>query len=324
MSRLKLDNINFDNDDFVVSISKQNTYTHDVGQKDSATKQEDVEITEFEEEQKRLQEKIEEAKQIILKAQQEASEILLNAKAEVSELVSKTNQDLDDEKIKILEEAKKNADDLLAQASETSQKEAQELIEKSKNEIEQARIKATNEGYNEGYKDGQEKIQEELEEKIEKFNKFCQNQYEIKEKIIKSASKDILDLIINISKKVLLKEVDAQTIDKIIKNAVNLLEKKENINIILSEKYAKLLFELQNKAINDEIEFKFEDFKQYDGFEIIYNPKFDDDTIIIENLKERFDASISVQLDVLIRNIYEKSQNGQIEVEEYIEKNEAE
>ena len=323
---MKLDNINFDNDDFVVNISEQDSFSHEhfVGQNATSPSKEELEAKEIEQEQKKIQEKLEEAKQIILKAQQEASEILFNAKAEVSELISKTNQDLDDEKIKILEEAQKNADELLAQANETSKKEANDLIEKSKEEIEQARIKATNEGYNEGYKDGQEKIQEELEDKIEKFNKFCQTQYEIKDKIIKSASKDILDLIINISKKVLLKEIDAQTIDNIIKSAITLLEKKENINIILSEKYAKLLFELQKKSLSEDIEFKFEEFKQYEGFDIVFNPKFDDDTIIIENLKERFDASISVQLDVLVRNIYENSQNGQVEVEEYIEKNEAE
>ena len=47
----------------------------------------------------------------------------------------------------------------------------------------------------------------------------------------------------------LIKELDVQTIDKIIKNAINNLEKKENINIILSEKYAKLLFEFQKKSL---------------------------------------------------------------------------
>ena len=48
--------------------------------------------------------------------------------------------------------------------------------------------------------------------------------------------KDILDLILNITKKVLLKELDAKTIDKIIKSAISLLEKKENIEPIRKEK----------------------------------------------------------------------------------------
>jgi len=132
----------------------------------------------------------------------------------------------------------------------------------------------------------------------------------------------MLDLILNITKKILLKELDSKTIDKIIKNAITLLEKKENINIILSEKYAKLLFELQKESLSEEIEFNFEDFKQYENFDVVYNPSFDDDTIIVENLKERYDASINSQLDVIVRDIYNNTQNGKLDLENY--ENEAE
>ena len=87
-----------------------------------------------------------------------------------------------------------------------------------------------------------------------------------------------------------------------------MLEKKEEVNIILSENYARLLLELQNKSLNeDEKELKFEDFKQYQGFSIIYNKSFAPDTIIVENPKERFDASINTQLDNLIRDILENN-----------------
>ncbi|MBQ8848212.1 MAG: hypothetical protein IJ003_04640 [Candidatus Gastranaerophilales bacterium] len=321
MSRLKLDEINFNDDDFVVEIKNQsnkdvfkNTKKHSNFSKNKAQNPN----------QEQLQKELEEAQQIISKAQLEAQEILNNAKNEVDQLISKTNEELDLEKIKVLQEAQKNADEILTSANENSKKEAQDLIEHSKEDIEKARIEATNDGYKDGYKDGLEKIQEELEEKIKKFDKFCQQQYEIKEKIIKSASRDILDLITNISKKILLKEVDSTTLDKIIKSSISLLEKKENINIIVSEKYAKLLFELQQKTLEEETELRFEDFKHYDNFNIIYNSKFDDDTIIIENLKERLDASIKTQLDVIIRDIYENSQNGKIDVEEYINENETE
>ena len=172
------------------------------------------------------------------------------------------------------------------------------------------------------HKDGLEKIKEELEDKISDFNKFFASQYELRDKILKSANKDILDLILNISKKVLLSEVNAVILDKIIKNAITLLEKKENINIIVSEKYAKLLFEHQKKSLDDDIEFNFEEFNQYENFNIVFNPDFDDDTIIIENLKERYDASLGAQLDVIIRNIYDNSQNGKLDLEQY--ENEAE
>ena len=68
-----------------------------------------------------------------------------------------------------------------------------------------------------------------------------------------------------------------------------------------------------------DIEFNFDEFKQFENFDVIYNKEFDDDTIIVENLKERFDASVNSQLDVIIRNIYDNSQNGKLELEQYIE-----
>jgi len=195
------------------------------------------------------------------------------------------------------------------------------LEEKSKLEIEQEKVEAAKKGYEEGHNDGLVKIQEELEEKIASFDVFCQNQLDIKEKILKSTRKDVLDLILNISQKILLKEVDGNVIEKIIDKTLNLFEKKEDINIIVSEKYAKLLFELQEKSLDDEMEFNFNNFKQFKGFNIIYNPKFDDDTIIVENLKERFDASITSQMNVLIRDIYENANILELDLEEYTEEN---
>ena len=82
------------------------------------------------------------------------------------------------------------------------------------------------------------------------------------------------------------------------------------------------LYELRKESLNDEIEFNFEDFNQYENFDIVYNPSFNDDTIIVENLKERYDASINSQLDVIIRNIYDNTQNGKLDLENY--ENEAE
>ena len=236
----------------------------------------------------------------------------------ISSSNKKAQEIIDEAKIeaqKIIEDAKKEALNI----EENSKKEAQELLLNSEDELEKIRIQATKDGYEDGHKEGLEKIQEEMEEKVEAFSKFCFENTEIKNKVLKSASRDILEIITNISKKILYKELNASILDKIIKETVSKLEKKENVTIIVSEKYAKLLFELQKKSLGDDVEFKFEDFKQYDNFNLIYNPKYSDDTIIVENFKERFDASIKAQLDVIIRDIYEKTKNGQLDLEQYIE-----
>ncbi len=297
MSRLKIDNINFEDSDFLV----------------------ENEVTQERVVAPKIQENPKEAELILNRAKEEAKNILEQAQQQAQELLDKALEEVQTRKQEIIENATSRADEIIENAKLSSQSENEQLLATSKEEIEQERLETIKNAYEEGHKDGINHAQEELETKIADFDNFCSNQYEIRDKILKSANKDILDLIINISKKILLKELDAKTLDKIIKNAISMLEKKENINIILSEKYAKILYELQQKSLGEEIEFNLADFKQYENFNIVFNPDFSDDTIIVENLKERYDASINSQLDVIIRNIYDNSQNGKLDLEQYIE-----
>ena len=285
MSKIKLDDINFDNDDFVVKLDDETSHHH------SSNVSNEEEIKSLEEHN---------------------SETLI-----------------DEIEQKIIDEAKLKAQEILEQAqNEIKQKEEnlelekEKLINEAQTQIEQERIEQAKKGYDEGYQDASLKFIEENEEKIKKFEKFISHQFEIKEKIIKSASFDIASIISNIAKKVILKEISPEIIDNIIKKTITLFEKKEDITIILSEDYAKLLLDFQNKNLDNEEKINFENFKQYQGFEVVYNSKFAPDTIIIENLKERYDASINSQLDILIRNIYQNFENGNIDLEEYQEKSE--
>ena len=285
MSKIKLDNINFDNDDFVVKLDNETSHHHSSN---------------------------------------------VSNEEEIKSLKEHNSETLIDEiEQKIIDEAKLKAQEILEQAqNEIKQKEEnlelekEKLINEAQTQIEQERIEQAKKGYDEGYQDASLKFIEENEEKIKKFEKFISHQFEIKEKIIKSASFDIASIISNIAKKVILKEISPEIIDNIIKKTITLFEKKEDITIILSEDYAKLLLDFQNKNLDNEEKINFENFKQYQGVEVVYNSKFAPDTIIIENLKERYDASINSQLDILIRNIYQNFENGNIDLEEYQEKSE--
>ena len=325
MSKLKLDKINFDESDFLVEVDnkensqKEKEKSHITSQNEKQAQKEAQEII------LEAQKNIAESELILNRAKADAQELIELAQKEAQEIKEKIQKELEEtenKKNEIIESANSEASKIIEESKENSSKELEDLIEKSKEDIESQRIETIKKAYDEGYKDGLEHIQNELSEKITNFESFCANQYEIKDKILKSANKEILNLITNISRKILLKELDAKTLNKIIKNATSLLEKKENINIILSEKYAKLLYEYQKQSLNNEIDFHFEEFKQYENFNIIFNPNFDDDTIIIENLKERYDASINAQLDVIIRNIYDNTQNGKLDLENF--ENEAE
>ena len=305
MSRLKIDSINFEEADFLVEseISQEKI----VAPKETQENSKEAELI--------LNRAKEEANNILEQAQIKAQQILEQAQQALEQAQQETQQ----RKQEIIDEALKRADEIVESARLSSQSENEQFLTNAKEEIEQERLETIKNAYEEGHKDGLIHAQEELEGKISDFNNFCSNQYEIRDKILKSANKDILNLIINISKKILLKELDAKTLDKIIKNAISMLEKKENITIILSEKYAKILYELQQKSLGEDIELNLENFKQYENFDIVFNPDFNDDTIIVENLKERYDASVNSQLDVVIRNIYDNSQNGKLDLEQYIE-----
>ena len=314
MSKLKVNKINYDDADFLVEVDDlSNSKNKSISKKESKDKKE-VPNPQTE----KLLQEISQAQLELNRAKQDAREVLEKTQIEVEATMAA----LEEQKVQIIEEAQKQAQEIIETARENAQKEADELVEKSKQEIEEERIKTINSAYEDGHKDGLEKIQEELEEKVLDFDNFCSNQYLVRDKILKSANKDILDIITNITRKILLKELDVKTIENIIQSTISLLEKKENVTIILSEKYARMLFELQKKSLGEEIEFNFSDFKKYENFDLVYNPNFDDDTIIVENLKERFDASVNSQLDVIIRNIYDNSQNGKIDLENY--ENEAE
>ena len=249
----------------------------------------------------------------IQNAKNKAKEIVENAKnnaqAQADDILDNANKKAQE----IIEDATKQANDILQEANANKN----ELLTNANQEIEKASQQSAQKGYEDGYKDAQEKFFEENEEKIKAFDEFCLKQNIVRDKILKTASREILNIIENISKKVLLKELDKESLNNIIKNTISLFDKKENITIILSEKYAHLLFELQQKEMD--IELNFEDFKQYQGFEVIYNKELPQDTIIIENPKERFCASISQQLDKIIREILDNTQNGNIDIEEYDE-----
>lgn len=318
MSKLRSDKINFNNDDFVVEVEIKKhlqPINNSMANDDFSLEKSDEEISS---ENLVLNRAKEDANSIIESAQIKADNLIQEAKTKALSLEEEIIKNANLKANEILEKAKAQAEELIDKVNI----EKENLIKNSADEIEQKRIEEAHRGYQEGYEDAQGRIIEELEEKIQNFDNFCSKQYEIKNKILKTAGKDIFDIITNISKKILSSEPDAKNLETIIQKTISLLEKKENINIILSEKYAKVLFGLQNKNLDDELEFKFEEFKQYKGFDVLYNPELNEDTIIIETPEERFDASINSQLDVIIRDILKNSKNGYLETDEYLKEDE--
>lgn len=229
------------------------------------------------------------SQKIIDEASMQAQEILDKARLEADQMILKAQEDS--------QKLKNEANELL----EKSKVEADSLLESTKNEVEQLKENASQagakEGYQAGYDDGLKNIKEELVHKIFAMDEVIKNAFEMKKKIMSSSKREIVELVLMIARRVVLNSIDETSVARIVDKSISLLNDKENIELILSEKYAKLL----NQVLNDDLlEQKPDleiDINKLRSIKLTYNSKFADDTLIVQTPKERLDLGFESQLD---------------------------
>ena len=229
------------------------------------------------------------SQKIIDEASMQAQEILDKARLEADQMILKAQEDS--------QKLKNEANELL----EKSKVEADSLLESTKNEVEQLKENASQagakEGYRAGYDDGLKNIKEELVHKICAMDEVIKNAFEMKKKIMSSSKREIVELVLMIARRVVLNSVDEISVARIVDKSISLLNDKENIELILSEKYAKLL----NQVLNDDLlEQKPDleiDINKLRSIKLTFNSKFADDTLIVQTPKERLDLGFESQLD---------------------------
>ena len=229
------------------------------------------------------------SQKIIDEASMQAQEILDKARLEADQMILKAQEDS--------QKLKNEANELL----EKSKVEADSLLESTKNEVEQLKENASQagakEGYQAGYDDGLKNIKEELVHKIFAMDEVIKNAFEMKKKIMSSSKREIVELVLMIARRVVLNSIDETSVARIVDKSISLLNDKENIELILSEKYAKLL----NQVLNDDLlEQKPDleiDIDKLRSIKLTFNSKFADDTLIVQTPKERLDLGFESQLD---------------------------
>ena len=229
------------------------------------------------------------SQKIIDEASMQAQEILDKARLEADQMILKAQEDS--------QKLKNEANELL----EKSKVEPDSLLESTKNEVEQLKENASQagakEGYQAGYDDGLKNIKEELVHKIFAMDEVIKNAFEMKKKIMSSSKREIVELVLMIARRVVLNSVDEISVARIVDKSISLLNDKENIELILSEKYAKLL----NQVLNDDLlEQKPDleiDINKLRSIKLTFNSKFADDTLIVQTPKERLDLGFESQLD---------------------------
>lgn len=212
---------------------------------------------------KKIQEALDKEKEIILQGEQKAQEIIENAYAQ-----------------------------------------AQEIIENAKEEalskVEEITTQAHQEGFEAGRQEGLENITNELQDKVIAINDFAKSNFEIKKNIIKSAHVDIINLVIEIAKKVCYQaiQLDENILQEITEKAIMSLKDKENITIIVNPQMAEKIYQI-SEQLNEKI-------PQLSSIKIIEDNGVSPDGTIVESPLSRIDSRVKSQISEIAEQLMTK------------------
>lgn len=207
---------------------------------------------------------------------------------------------------KIIQETDAKAQQIISAAEnktkiivETANNEANRIIEDAKNKAQQEYNMIKNQAYKEGFEKGEQdglyKFQNDAIEGLKSLETLAASSFEMKNNIIDSASRDIIDLVSAIADKVCHQSFDDEVLHKITLDAIKQLNDKENITIIVNPK---LVENINNLApdIRNEI-------PQLQTLRILEDNSISPDGVIVETPDTRLDSRISVQIAEIARKM---------------------
>lgn len=278
MTRIRSTNIKY-GDSFVLPIEKA-----------KEEKPDSPELIQLKEELRLLNLEVE-------KAKERKEKILNEAKAEAEKLIQDTNNKIQQENEQLAkqrEEEKKAFDEQMAQ------------------EAEKIRAESYQTGYDDGYKQGYVVITNELEEKVHAVDDFAKAQFDLKGNIIKSSELDIINLVLEIAKKVCTESIkfNPEIIKVLTENAIKELKDKEEITIIVNPKLLDIL-----NSISDRLK---EDIPQLQNIKIIEDNAVSADGVIVESVLTRVDSRVKSQISEIAEKLFESYNSEDEEFENYI------
>lgn len=213
----------------------------------------------------------------------EKDQILDNAKVQAEEIISVAQQ----QARQIIQEAQIQSQNMIAQAEEIQR---------------QAHESGLQDGFNQGHQNGFNQISNELANQIKTVDIIAKAAFRVKQEIIISAKKDILELTIAIAEKILKNTLNIapETILSIIKAAINELKEKEDIKIAINPEIAVYLY--QYSEIIKETVYGLKNLK------IIEDKTIPVDGFIVESIDSRIDAGISTQINAISRAFLDEKQ----------------
>ena len=212
----------------------------------------------------------------------------INVFKECEKIISEAKEKASIEADEILTKAREKAEQIAEEIVENAKKEAQEQSEKI---LETARIEGEKQGYEEGFQKGENEIRKKLEDDVLNVENFAKSTFEIKNKILKDAYSEVLELSLQIASSICKKtlQIDETALESMIKNAILNLEENETVKIVINplmyEKISKISANLSSKISN------------LKTIQIVTDPKVLSTSFIVETKKSRIDASIESQIE---------------------------
>lgn len=215
---------------------------------------------------------------------------------------------INEEYEKIIDEAKKQSKEIIDNAN----KEANDIKDKinieAKEEAEQIKKEAYDEGFDrgqeegksigheEGFQNGYEEGKKESEVLIEEANSIKREYLEEKERVLNSIEGDVIELVLNIAKKVLnqkINEDDEAIIDLVLKGLES-LNSRENIRIRVSKEDFEKVEESKESILSK--------VSLIENLQVDIDSNLEKGDCIIESSK----GSVDVGIDTQIKNVEEE------------------
>lgn len=191
--------------------------------------------------------------------------------------------------------AEGKANTIIEQAETRASHIIEEARQKAQEEYDQIKQEGYDAGFEQGMKDGLEKFDNDAAEALKSLDTLAQSSFEMKHDIIKSAEKDIVELINAISLKVCGKPIDDNLLYKITAETVMQLPDKENITLIVNPKLVGRISSFSER-------FKYE-IPNVKNVKIVEDPALSDDGTIVESLSSRVDARISSKIEEIVKKL---------------------
>ncbi|MBQ6516084.1 hypothetical protein IJI31_02780 [bacterium] len=212
--------------------------------------------------------------------------------------MQKMIDDAEVQKNQIIESAKTQSQEILNKAKAEAEKIISDARVQAIQESEVTKKQGFDEGFKEGLAEGNDKFKNEAALSLKALDTLASSTFEVKKNILKSAEKDIIELVTAISLKVCNKVFDEKMLYEITLKAIDQLKDKETITIIVSPELSERIAKYSDK-------FKAE-IPQLQSVKIIEDSSLSCDGVIVESPMTRVDSRVSSQ----ISEITDKLMNG--------------